>query len=89
MIVLETKELTKQFGGLTAVNAVFDSESGEVFGCTAIQIDLRQMIRHHRLQPATALKIVPRLCDALQYAHGKGVIHRDIKPENILVDQDG
>jgi serine/threonine-protein kinase len=26
---------------------------------------------------------------ALQYAHGDGVIHRDIKPENILLAADG
>src|SRR5205085_6292076 len=33
--------------------------------------------------------IVPQLCDALEYAHGRGVVHRDIKPENILLARDG
>ena len=32
---------------------------------------------------------MPHLCDALQYAHDKGVVHRDIKPENILIAVDG
>ena len=35
------------------------------------------------------LKIVSRLCDALEYMHGRGVIHRDMKPSNIMVCDDG
>jgi serine/threonine protein kinase len=35
------------------------------------------------------LKIVSRICDALEYMHGRGVIHRDMKPSNIMVCDDG
>jgi hypothetical protein len=35
------------------------------------------------------VKVVPQICDALQYAHRNGVVHRDIKPENILLDPAG
>jgi serine/threonine-protein kinase len=42
-----------------------------------------------RLSPAEAVALGQRLCDALAYAHGRGVVHRDIKPENVLLDEDG
>jgi tRNA A-37 threonylcarbamoyl transferase component Bud32 len=52
-------------------------------------VNLRQMEGSRRLAPGEALSIIPKICDALQYAHEEGVVHRDIKPENILVDKKG
>ncbi len=51
--------------------------------------DLSRMISDRALSPEQALKIVPQICDALQFAHDHGVTHRDIKPANILLDQRG
>jgi serine/threonine protein kinase len=50
---------------------------------------LRQLLQHGKLAPQEALAIVPKICEALQFAHQHGVVHRDIKPENILLDQQG
>jgi predicted Ser/Thr protein kinase len=52
-------------------------------------VNLRQLLKSHRLSPEEALAIVPSLCDALQFAHDRGIVHRDIKPENLLLDQAG
>jgi serine/threonine protein kinase len=42
--------------------------------------------RHMREQ---ILALFVKLCAAVQYAHGRGVIHRDLKPGNILIDSAG
>ncbi len=52
-------------------------------------INLRQLLRGGHLRPEQALRIIPQICDALQFAHEEGVVHRDIKPENILLDKKG
>ena len=51
--------------------------------------NLRAMIRAGKMKPEEALAVVPKICDALQFAHEEGVVHRDIKPENILIDKRG
>ena len=51
-------------------------------------VNLRQLLRARKFTPEEALAIVPPLCDALQFAHDRGIVHRDIKPENLLLDKD-
>ncbi|WP_411280087.1 serine/threonine protein kinase [Gemmatimonas sp.] len=35
------------------------------------------------------LRLIIRICDAVQHAHQRLVVHRDIKPSNVLVDANG
>jgi eukaryotic-like serine/threonine-protein kinase len=39
-----------------------------------------------KLPQERAVHIAQRICEALEYIHGNGVVHRDLKPENIMVD---
>ncbi len=52
-------------------------------------VNLRQLLRGRKFTPEEALAIVPPLCDAMQFAHERGIVHRDIKPENLLLDKAG
>ena len=67
-------------------------ESGGLYYFAMEYVDganLRTLLHGGKLTAAEALAIVPRVCDALEYAHAEGVIHRDIKPENLLLDTKG
>jgi serine/threonine protein kinase len=52
-------------------------------------LNLRQLEQAGKLTPREAMKIIPQICDALQFAHDEGIVHRDIKPENVMIDKKG
>src|SRR5436190_16211944 len=52
-------------------------------------VNPRQAMKVGRFTAAQALAVVPKICEALQFAHNEGILHRDIKPENILLDSKG
>ncbi|MBI2930473.1 MAG: serine/threonine protein kinase [Planctomycetes bacterium] len=72
---------------------VFDfGRDGDLYFLSMEYVDgvsLRELMAGKRTRPEEALRIVPQICDALEYAHAQGVVHRDIKPENVLVGKDG
>jgi serine/threonine protein kinase len=87
----EARSLAKlSHPGIVAVHDF--GESGGLYYFAMEFVDganLREMIRTGKMRPEEALAVVPKICDALQFAHEEGVVHRDVKPENILIDKRG
>ena len=48
-----------------------------------------RLMRERTLALDDVTAIVTQIADALDYAHGEGVVHRDVKPENILLSRHG
>ena len=71
-------------------------EVGEYDGQPFIAMELikgqtlqERLLKEGRLECADVLELSTQLADALDVAHGAGIVHRDIKPANIFISDRG
>src|SRR5207248_10517210 len=68
----------------------YDNDSLAVFAKPLQDIDQTPLEKLSRLSYVRAAAwIVAFLAEALQHAHGRGILHREVKPSNILMGADG
>jgi len=85
----------KAVGRLYHSNIVVAHDKGEDHGTVYLSMEyiegkpLNEVLQSQKLTLEEALRIGVQVADALDYAHGKGIVHRDIKPSNIIVQPDG
>src|SRR4051794_8458650 len=74
-------------------NVISIYDAGEVEGVLYVTMrfvegpDLGRLLAlEKRLEPVRAVRLIAQIADALDAAHGLGVVHRDVKPANVLVE---
>ncbi|MCP4693919.1 MAG: protein kinase, partial [Desulfobacterales bacterium] len=45
------------------------------------------LVRMKTIPPKPAVDFLIRICSAMEYAHGRGIVHRDINPTNIFIQR--
>lgn len=77
--------------GIVRIHELVEDEGPPVVVSEFVRgINLKERIK--RIAPFTvsvAVDFAIAVCEALQYAHGSGVVHGDVRPHNVIVSPDG
>ncbi|MCC7169543.1 MAG: tetratricopeptide repeat protein [Planctomycetes bacterium] len=95
---LDEAQITSQLDhpGIVPVHELGTDESGRAYFTMRLVRgeDFEKVIEHvHAGRDGwtltRALNVLVKVCEALAYAHSRGVVHRDIKPANVMVGKYG
>ena len=82
--------------GIVPVHEVGVDQDGRAYftmklvqGMTLAEVFERRAAGDPRWSTRRVLGVLQRACEALAFAHGRGVIHRDLKPHNVMVGDFG
>lgn len=74
---------------IVAVREIIDDGDDVVLVQELVEGETLEAWMESRRPWGECLKVLGPLCEAVSYAHSKGVVHRDIKPANVLVARAG
>lgn len=75
---------------IVQVHEVGTVEGMHYFSMPLIQgQSLADVLERGPMQPAAAIALLLKLCEAIDYAHRLGLLHLDLKPANVLIDARG
>jgi len=90
-LVREARVLARlEHPGIVPVHDVGKLRDGRVFYAMKF-VEGKQLDEHIAVVPSLPerLRLFLRMCDAVAFAHARGVLHRDLKPANIMVGSFG
>ena len=77
-----TPEVRAQLAGIIPLHDAGTFSDGRVFY-------VMKIVRGRTLRASDNLRLFLRVCEAVAFAHSRGIIHCDLKPENVMVGEFG